>query len=296
MRRKYTFKILIALSLLFVTTLAFGQEQAALEIVAPKGGGNAWVWGLTSMILFMIFLMINVFIRLKKLDESEPEKRLTFKEWWATIDAKFFTKAIPLEKEEEFILDHEYDGIRELDNSLPPWWKYGFYATIVVAFFYLLRFHVWKTGPNPEQEYNTEMRIAAAEIEAYRKSSNDMVDEKTVTMSDAAGIAAGKQIFNKQCFVCHGMNGEGGVGPNLTDDYWLHGGSINDVFKTLKYGVSDKGMPAWEKAFSPSEIKNIASYVKSLKGTKPANAKSPQGELFAENELAKVQVDTATKK
>jgi cytochrome c oxidase cbb3-type subunit 3 len=124
--------------------------------------------------------------------------------------------------------------------------------------------------------------MAAAQMEEYRKKSNNMVDEKTVTMADAAGIADGKQIFQKSCFMCHGSNGEGSVGPNLTDDFWLHGGSINDVFKTIKYGVTEKGMQAWEKTYSPAQIKNLASYIKSLRGTNPANAKAPQGEAYTE--------------
>jgi cytochrome c oxidase cbb3-type subunit III len=187
-----------------------------------------------------------------------------------------------VEKEEDILLDHDYDGIKELDNALPPWWKYGFYITVVIAVIYVLRFHVFNTGPNPEQEYRAEMKHAAEQIEAYRKQSNDMVDEKTVTLADASGITAGRQLFQKTCFVCHGANGEGGVGPNLTDDYWIHGGSINDVFKTIKYGVPDKGMQAWEKNFSPSEIRNLSSFIKSLKGTNPANAKAAQGEIYKE--------------
>jgi cytochrome c oxidase cbb3-type subunit 3 len=198
------------------------------------------------------------------------------------MNRQFFTKAVPVEKEEDILLDHDYDGIKELDNALPPWWKYGFYFTIVVGALYLLRYHVWKTGPDPQQEYDQEMRVAAAQIEEYRKKAGDMVDEKTVTMADATGIAEGDKIFHSNCFACHGAKGEGGVGPNLTDNYWLHGGTINDVFKTIKYGVPEKGMQAWEKSYSPAQIKNLSSYIKTLAGTNPPNAKAPQGDIFQE--------------
>ena len=135
---------------------------------------------------------------------------------------------------------------------------------------------------DPEEEYRTEMSLAAAQIEEYRKASGEMVDEKTVTMADAAGIADGARIYAQSCLACHGAKGEGGVGPNLTDDYWLHGGTINEVFKTIKFGVPDKGMQAWEKMFSPTQLKNLSSYIKSIRGTNPPNGKAPQGEPFQE--------------
>jgi cytochrome c oxidase cbb3-type subunit 3 len=147
-----------------------------------------------------------------------------------------------------------------------------------------MRYHVWKTGPDPEQEYNTEMAAATKQIEEYRKKAGENVDEKTVTLADAKGIAEGQKIYQANCFACHGAKGEGGVGPNLTDKFWMHGGSINDVFKTIKYGVPEKGMQAWEKTYSPSQIKNIASYIKSIVGTNPPNAKAPQGDAFEETE------------
>lgn len=236
------------------------------------------------LLLFILAMVVNIYFRVNKLVNTEfaNEAPLTIGSWFTSLNQRIFTKAVPVEKEEDILLDHDYDGIKELDNSLPPWWKWGFYFTIVVAVVYFVRFHVVGSGPTPEEEYNAEMRIAAAQMEELRKSSGEMVDEATVTMADAAGIAEGKQLFQKTCFVCHGSNGEGGVGPNLTDDYWLHGGKINDVFKTIKYGVTDKGMQAWEKQFSPTELKNLASYIKSIKGTKPANAKAPQGDLYTE--------------
>ncbi len=162
-----------------------------------------------------------------------------------------------------------------------------------VAVIYMLRFHVFKTGPTPEQEYNTEMQIAATKLEEFKSKNKEQFDENTVTLADATGIAEGKKIFTGTCFPCHGVHGEGGIGPNLTDNYWLHGGTIHDVFKTIIYGVPDKGMQAWGKTFSAAEVRDLASFVLSLQGTNPPNAKAPQGDLFV---AVKATDSTAAKK
>lgn len=283
MNNKLTAKTII-LTCLFsgITFMGRAQEQSVTNpLVDDSYNGTAWALGL--LLLFAFFGLVFVMSRFGKLGQEE-EKSFSLRTWWATMDAKLFTKAIPIEKEADHLLDHDYDGIKELDNSLPPWWKYGFYFTIIAAVFYILRYHVWMTGPNPEQEYQTEMANAARQLEEYRKKAGDMVDEKTVTLADANGIAEGAKIYQTACVACHGAKGEGGVGPNLTDKYWLHGGSINDVFKTIKIGIPEKGMQAWEKSFSPGQIKNIASYIKSIVGTNPPNGKAAQGEPFEEKE------------
>lgn len=298
MRFRFNYKTIFPCTLvaLLMQSAAWAQESTEAQKIPVEGSSGGWIYyGLATAIFFIVFLMIIVLFRMKAINKTETEEPVTFKKWWSVVDSKLFTKAVPIEKEEDILLDHDYDGIKELDNSLPPWWKYGFYLTLVLAVIYLLRFHVFKTGPTPEEEYRTEMSMAAAQLEEYRKKSNDNVDEKTVTMADAAGIEEGKKIFGQSCMACHGASGEGGVGPNLTDEYWLHGGTINDVFKTIKIGVPEKGMQAWEKTFSPSQIKNLSSFIKSIKGTKPANAKAPQGDLFSETAQAANVSDTTTK-
>ncbi|WP_205573277.1 cbb3-type cytochrome c oxidase N-terminal domain-containing protein [Flavisolibacter nicotianae] len=278
--RTNTKRIFCFLGVLGAHVAALAQEKTVSNpLVDDSFNGTAW--GLGILLLFGFLGLVFVMRKFGSLG-TEEKPATSFRQWWSNLDARLFTKAIPLEKEADHLLDHDYDGIRELDNSLPPWWKYGFYVTIGVAIFYLFRFHVWNTGPTPEQEYQKEMAVAAKQIEEYRKKAGDIVDEKTVTMADAKGIAEGQKIFQSNCFACHGAKGEGGVGPNLTDSYWLHGGTINDVFKTIKYGVPDKGMQAWEKTYSPSQIKALASYIKSLAGTNPPNAKAPQGDPFDE--------------
>ena len=296
---RYVLLVLLALGL---QGAAFAQEAAEAGAEAAKPAGIDWYSSEKILVyLFLVFFIIcgimvgHILWRvnqmvLERLGKAKPAKvkvagQSNLKLWWNRVNSKYLTRAIPVEEEEDRILDHEYDGIRELDNALPPWWKWGFYISVVLSFVYLWHYQ-FGDGPTPEQEYTAEMKTAAAEIEAYRLASKDNVDEKSVTMADAAGIEAGKAIFQKSCFMCHGANGEGGVGPNLTDDYWLHGGTINDVFHTIKYGYPDKGMQAWEKMFSPAQIRDLASYVKSLQGTKPANAKAPQGDLFVDKGAA----------
>lgn len=190
--------------------------------------------------------------------------------------------AVPLESEEEIMTDHVYDGIRELDNNLPPWWKYLFYASIVFAGVYLYIYHFSDMGYSQAEEYNQEMLAAEKQKELNLKLATFSIDESNVPMADEAGIVEGAEMFASYCAACHGGAGEGGVGPNLTDEYWLHGGSLTDVYKTIKEGVPSKGMISWKSQLSPGNMQQIASYIMTLKGTNPANAKEPQGELYKE--------------
>ncbi|PJJ83539.1 cbb3-type cytochrome c oxidase N-terminal domain-containing protein [Mucilaginibacter auburnensis] len=185
----------------------------------------------------------------------------------------------PLSEEKDLIIEHEYDGIQELDNPTPAWFMYLFYGTIVFAFVYLMVYHVLGVGQLQDEEYKTEMAVANKQKEAFLAKSGSNIDEKSVKLStDPGDLAAGKSVFTASCAPCHGVQGQGVVGPNLTDDYWLHGGSVNAIFKTIKYGVTDKGMPTWEKQLSPKQIADVANYIKSLHGTNPPNPKEPQGQ------------------
>ena len=250
-------------------------------------------WTMASVIfleLLVVFLLVlfirNIFRAIHPIEKIIVAGKVQTDSWlvktWHQLDKQFFTKAVPLEKEADMLLDHNYDGIKELDNALPPWWKYGFYITIVVAVFYILKFEVWHTGMNPTEEYNTEMTIAKTETDAYLASAKENVDENSVTDLDAAGNAAGKAIFAKTCVPCHLADGQGLVGPNLTDEYWIHGGSIKDIFKTIKYGFPDKGMQSWQTTYSPVEMQQLSSYIRSMRGTNPPNPKAPQGDLYKE--------------
>lgn len=200
--------------------------------------------------------------------------------FWTRLKQKL-TKAVPVEQEELVMTDHEYDGIRELDNSLPPWWVYMFYATIVFSVVYLAAFHLFGWGQLQEEEYKAELAEAQMQIEAYMATKGDLINESTAKLvTDEALLAEGKAIYDASCTACHGAELQGTVGPNLADSYWIHGGSVGDIFKTIHDGVPSKGMISWKAQLSPEQIQNVASYIISMEGTNPAGAKEPQGELF----------------
>lgn len=213
---------------------------------------------------------------------KQKEKRAHLKQWWNNVMG-----LRPLSEEEDLVIDHAYDDIRELDNPTPAWFMGLFYATMVFGVVYLSVYHVFGWGMNQDDEYKKEMRVAEQERKAYLASQVDNVDENSVEVDKSPEvIAEGKAIFDQNCIACHGAVGEGGIGPNLTDNYWLHGASIKDVFNTIKRGVPDKGMIAWEQQLSPSKIAQVANYILSLQGTNPPNAKAPQGDLNEQHQSA----------
>ncbi len=286
--------VLFATGLLFAAQTSSAQDTAqakATNIVSNYGGLSSTTFYMLLFVLiteiiiifFLTFLINRFSAELLPGKERVPVKANKFKAWWSGLDKRIFTKAIPVEKEADVMLDHDYDGIRELDNALPPWWKYGFYITIGVAVVYLLNFHVFGYGKNPTQEYNAEMAQAKIQQEIYEANNKDKIDDNNVPMADAAGLAQAKDIFTTTCFACHGKAGEGGAGPNLTDDYWLHKGSLNDIYHSIKNGYPDKGMQSWASVYSPKVISYLASYVKTLHGTNPPNPKAPQGDLYIDS-------------
>lgn len=241
------------------------------------------VIGTELLVIFMLLYQLRVFLSKEKLKQqlaaapaAEQKPRISI---WSKLN-----KFRPIEQEADLDLGHEYDGIRELDNRLPPWWLYGFYVSIIFAGVYLWRYHVSHTAPLPAEELQIAMTQAEAEKAEYLKKSANNVDENTVKrLTDAADLASGEKVFTQNCAACHGKAGEGIVGPNLTDDYWLHGGGIKDVFKTIKYGWVEKGMRSWKDELSPVQIAQVASYIKSIHGSNPPNPKPQQGELYKED-------------
>lgn len=197
---------------------------------------------------------------------------------------KWYTKMVgtkPLKEEGEIVLDHNYDGIRELDNKLPPWWVYGFYLTIVFAAVYLVRYHIFD-GAKQGKEYEIEMEEARIALEEYKKTAKDLVDVNTVELlTDAADLNAGKVIYDQYCVACHKPDGGGGIGPNLTDSYWILGGGIKNVFNTVSEGGRDgKGMVSWKNDLKPLERAQVSSYILGFQGTTPAEPKDPEGEIW----------------
>ena len=298
-KRKSSMTLKSLMIILYTSALSSVANAQDNYIVTGLGkdtnfGGMAALdfYALTSVIgiELLVILYLSIMIRRAFRELSgEAEAALErsrqpsgFKNWWNQLDKKWMTRAVPIEKEADVLLDHDYDGIKELDNALPPWWKYGFYITIVIGFIYLYNYHVSGSGKNPEQEYAMEMAEGKKQEEAYMAKTKDLVDENNITLSDAAGIAAGKALYTQSCVACHAADGGGGIGPNLTDNNWIHGGSLNNIYQTIKNGYPEKGMQAWQSMYSPVQMKNLTSFVKSLTGTKPANPKAPQGDSYAD--------------
>lgn len=254
---------------------------------------------LQIFMVFILFLMIVIQIILNAIENvmfqtlSEEAKKRYLEnkgsswEWkWGKKTYKKLLGSKPMEAEQEIILDHNYDGIRELDNKLPPWWVYMFYASIVFAIIYMLRFHVFG-GYDQDLEYEQDVAAAQVEIEAYKKTAKDLVDANTVElMTEASDLKAGKAVFESNCVACHMADGGGGIGPNLTDDNWILGGGIKNVFHTVSEGGRDgKGMIAWKQTLKPVEIAQVSSYVLiNIYGTTPTNPKAPEGDIWVEEE------------
>ncbi|MEM6514807.1 MAG: cbb3-type cytochrome c oxidase N-terminal domain-containing protein [Bacteroidota bacterium] len=199
----------------------------------------------------------------------------------------------PVEEEHEIILDHNYDGIKELDNDLPPWWLYGFYACVIFGVVYMVNFHILG-GDNQYEELEINLAQAQIELEEYKRTAKDLVDVNTVEiLTDAADIKAGRTIYELNCVACHKVDGGGGIGPNLTDKHWILGGGIKNVFKTISEGGrAGKGMIAWKQNLKPSEMAQVASYVLTLEGTTPAEPKEPQGDIWVDENAPVEEVPT----
>lgn len=198
----------------------------------------------------------------------------------------------PMEKEQEIVLDHNYDGIRELDNTLPPWWVYMFYATIIFAVVYFVRYEVFD-GTNQIEEYEIEVAQAKVDVAEFKKNNKDLIDAETVEqLTEPSDLAAGKAIFTENCVACHKDSGGGGIGPNLTDDNWILGGGIKNIYHTVSEGGrAGKGMISWKTDLKPSEMAQVSSYVMTLHGTNPADGKEPEGDIWKDENSAVDNVD-----
>jgi cytochrome c oxidase cbb3-type subunit 3 len=188
----------------------------------------------------------------------------------------------PLSDEKNLVMEHAFDGITELDNPTPRWFMALFIGSMLFAVAYLFNYEVFGFGPTQEQEYASELDQAEKDKVAFLSNPINAaaaVNENSVVLSkDAAVIKSGAALFTNRCTPCHGDHAQGIVGPNLTDEFWLHGGTVHDVFKTIKYGVPEKGMISWEKSISAQQISDLTNYILSLQGSHPAGAKAAQGE------------------
>ena len=290
--------------------LIFFAVFAAMEYFIDSGDKPAFIkFPMVSLFLLVfLFLLIAIEITVNAVDTityhllTEEQKvklaettSISFKEsnWYKNL-IKMLTKSVPIEDEGQLLLDHDYDGIKELDNNLPPWWVYLFYGCIIFAVVYLVRFEIMGAD-NQEMELKKEMAQAQIDIAEYKKTAPDLMDEKTVTLlTTPDDLAAGKAIFTANCVACHRADGGGQIGPNLTDDQWILGGGIKNVFHTLVNGGRDgKGMISWKGTLKPKEMQEVASYVLSLKGTNPKDPKAPEGEVWIDENAPKTDATSA---
>jgi len=250
---------------------------------------NPLVWiALVGFVMVVVLKEVLNVVSLKRTEDLELEKQgidpasIDRYAWLKELMQKW-TKSKAIEEEGEIILDHNYDGIKELDNSLPPWWLYMFYATILFGVVYLVRFHVFD-GDDQATEYQKAVAEANAALEKYRENNPSVFKvEEAVLLTEESDLNRGKAVFNLNCVSCHANDGGGGIGPNLTDKYWILGGSFEKVFSTVyNGGRTGKGMEAWSKTLKGEDVQKVVSYVLSLQGTTPAKPKKAEGDLWEE--------------
>lgn len=281
-----------------IAIICLSTFAVSLQAATPEFGWKVTTNELDYLLLGVIFFEVLIILYfaywLKVVILPEKEKKVVTENkpvtnaWWDK-----FNKSVKIENEKDVQLDHDYDGIKELDNALPPWWLYGFYLTILFSVVYLYQYHVSKSAPLQVQELNNEFAAAKLEAEEYAKTHPKKVDENTIEYAaNADFISAGKTLFGQKCVACHGPEGQGLQGPNLTDEYWKNGGSIKNIFKTIKNGVPNMGMIAWGQELTPNQIETLANYIKSIKGTNPVNPKAPEGDLFIEVKSAEISKDS----
>ncbi|WP_432670113.1 cbb3-type cytochrome c oxidase N-terminal domain-containing protein [Flavobacterium sp. SM2513] len=283
-----------------------------MEFFIDSGSKPAFIeFPMVSLfLLFFLFLLIAVEITISAVDNvtyqllSEEEKQKLASEenlsvsestWYKNMMQKL-TRTRPMAMEGELLLDHDYDGIKELDNDLPPWWKYLFIISVIWGVAYFIHYEMLG-GDDQEMELKKEIAEAQIALEEYKKTAPDVMDADKVTLLTEAGdLSKGKAIYQTNCAACHKIDGGGQIGPNLTDEHWVLGGGIKNVFHTISEGGRDgKGMVAWKSILKPTEIQQVASYVLSLQGTNPADAKAAEGDVWNEEAATEASPEVATK-
>lgn len=280
-------KFLILLTVLFFqSTLIFAQTA-----VPQDEGMNMETYN--TILLIILLVLINlVFIPLLISDKEKDTEESEVKETTFQLLKQKFYGLKPMEEEKSLLIDEDYDGIQELDNNVPPWFNVLFLATIIFAIVYLLDYHVFKTGKLPLQEYNDEVYAAELQREELIRTGAFINENNVAFINEPDVLSEGKQIYTLNCVPCHGVNGEGIVGPNLTDDYWIHGGGVKNIYKTVKYGVPVKGMISWQTQLNPKKMQAVVSYVMTLHGTNPPGGKAPEGNLYKEQDSSAVKSDS----
>ncbi|MFC3559188.1 cbb3-type cytochrome c oxidase N-terminal domain-containing protein [Pedobacter jamesrossensis] len=296
-------KFNITLLFTIATLTAFSANE---KVATPAVSSEPSLLGIsqsqTLILILLIFALVLLFVSITLLnafkvmyqEQVNPtpyaaplkEQVLDYDSWLKTKNTKpsIWNKILslrPIEEEKDLVIDHAYDGIHELNNPVPGWFNFLFYGTILFGIGYLFYYYIGGYGLNQDQLYQAEINKSIEDKAIYLQKSANAIDESNVKIDNSAMvIESGKAIFTGNCVVCHGPAGGGIIGPNLTDEFWLHGGGVNNIFKTIKYGVPEKGMISWEKTLSPKQISEVTNYILSLEGTKPVGAKAPQGEKY----------------
>ena len=286
----------------------FAAVFAAMEYFIDSGEKPAFIeYPMVSLFLgVFLFLLIAIEIVVSAVDKvtfhlltDEQKKQLEEAQSFSFADSKLMkmlTRSKDIEEEADVMLDHDYDGIKELDNVLPPWWVYLFYGCIIFAVVYLVRFHVIGDYTQAE-EYEKEVALAEEAHAKYLLTAPDLVNVDNVELlTDAASIAEGKKVYEaNNCISCHGQNLEGGIGPNLVDANWINGGGVKNIFRLVSEGSTNNPVMApWKDVIKPSDIQKLASYIVSLGGTNPANAKEAEGEIWVDEVVTETATETAT--
>ncbi|WP_159038401.1 cbb3-type cytochrome c oxidase N-terminal domain-containing protein [Brumimicrobium mesophilum] len=283
-----------ALSILLVIGfIGTSQIASALSFTGPTAAAKElelWAYVtsadinalliITLLLLTFLLHMVNMFYKSLRLIKPKVVKVNAEGKPQTNSFTQALTGATPVEEEYKVDMGHDYDGIRELDNPMPPWWVALFVVTIIFGVVYVFHYHILGTGDLQQAEYERSMANAKIEVAAYRKANAMNVDETNATlMEDNADLMAGKALFQNKCALCHTEDGRGEIGPNLTDNAWIYGGDIKDVYKVIKLGAP-KGMPAHESTFNPIQIQQVASYVLHFEEVSAADGgKAPEGKL-----------------
>lgn len=280
---KHIFKI----SLLIFLFLRAGTVQADAPVGVAKStmSGNDWMMIFILVVLIIVMLVVavvlfNISLALKKM---LPQKVEIDTEFQQAMDERTFWQKLaglrPMKYEQGMMMEHAYDGILEIDNPIPAWFMTLFYGSILVSVVYLFAYHVVGDGQIMTTEYKEQLAEGEAVKKSFMEKFAKSINENNVAiLKDSKAIEDGKKLYTQNCIACHAADGGGGVGPNLTDEYWLHGSNVKSVYHTISEGVAEKGMISWKKSLNPLQIQQIMSYIFTMKGTKPAKPKEPQGE------------------